>query len=155
MESSVLLLSLNEENNKKLNEMIENLKKEKVTNITKAKMYYLAGAYGYFCDKREKSQSNSIDVTRVEFLDRHEYKVQKILLDSIYQSQKENLDENINKYKLFEEYANAGVRKLYDIFTESSDIEEFIESLELEVIRIIEALGISTEKEEEEKNEQI
>ncbi|RDI91128.1 hypothetical protein Ob7_06693 [Thermosipho africanus Ob7] len=153
MESSVLLLRLNEENNNKLNEIMNKLKE--ITNITKAKMYFLAGAYGYFYDKREKIQDSPIDVTRVEFLERSEYKVQKILLNSIYHSQKENLDENINKYKLFEEYANAGVRKLYDIFTESSDIEEFIESLELEVIRIIEALGISTEKEEEEKNEQI
>ncbi|MDK2839242.1 MAG: hypothetical protein PWQ83_777 [Thermosipho sp. (in: thermotogales)] len=149
MESSVLLLSLNEENNKKLNEMIENLKKEKVTNITKAKMYYLAGAYGYFCDKREKSQSNSIDVTRVEFLDRHEYKVQKILLDSIYQSQKENLEGKTNKYKLFEEYANAGVRELYEIFTESRDIEEFIETLELKVSEEIEKLGFTIEEEYE------
>lgn len=152
MESSVLLLRLNEENNNKLNEIMNKLKE--ITNITKAKMYFFAGAYGYFYDKREKIQNNPIDVTRVEFLNNPEYKVQKILLNSICQSQKENLDENINRYKLFEEYANAGVRKLYDIFTESSDIEEFIESLELEVIRIIETLGISTEEEEEEKNEQ-
>lgn len=146
MESSVLLLRLNEENNNKLNEIMNKLKE--ITNITKAKMYFLAGAYGYFYDKREKIQDSPIDVTRVEFLDRHEYKVQKILLDSIYQSQKENLEGKTNKYKLFEEYANAGVRKLYDIFTESRDIEEFIETIELEISETLEKLGISLKEEE-------
>lgn len=153
MESSVLLLRLNEENNNKLNEIMNKLKE--ITNITKAKMYFLAGAYGYFYDKREKIQDSPIDVTRVEYIEKPEYKIQEIVLNSIYHSQKDKLDGEISKYKLFEEYANAGVRKLYDIFTESSDIEEFIESLELEVIRIIEALGISTEEEEEGEDEQI
>lgn len=149
MDSKVLLLRLNEETNNMLDEIIDKLKEKGITNIAKAKLYFFAGAYGYFHGEREKIQSNSKDVARVELFEKYDYRIPKIVLNSIYQSHKNNSDENIDKYRLFEEYANVGVRKLYEIFKESEDIEEFIETIELKINETLEKLGISLKEEEE------
>ncbi|ABR31532.1 hypothetical protein [Thermosipho melanesiensis] len=132
-----------------LDEIIDKLKENGITNIAKAKLYFFAGAYGYFYGEREKIQSNPKDVARVELFDKYDYRISKIVLNSIYQSQKNNLDEKMNKYRLFEEYANVGVKKLYEIFKKSEDIEEFIETIELKISETLEKLGISLKEEEE------
>ncbi|PHJ14288.1 hypothetical protein IM41_01730, partial [Fervidobacterium sp. SC_NGM5_G05] len=75
------------------------------------------------------------------------------LLDKEPHSQKDKLDEEINKYKLFEEYANAGVKRLYKIFKESENIEDFIETIEIKIDEIIKKLGFSIKEEAE--NEQV
>ncbi len=151
MDSSTLILRINEEYNSMLDEMTDKIRQ--IANVTKAKMYFLAGAYGYYLNEREKLQSNNKDVLRVEYIEKPDYKIQETILNSIYHSQKDKLDEEINKYKLFEEYANAGVKKLYKIFKESENIEDFIETIEIKIDEIIKKLGFSIKEEVE--NEQV
>ncbi|EKF49056.1 hypothetical protein H17ap60334_07898 [Thermosipho africanus H17ap60334] len=145
MESKVLNLRLDEEKNQKLDEILDKLKENEI-NISKTKFYHFSGVLGYFNDKREKLTSKTVDATRVEFLFRSEYIFQNMVLESIFESQKDNLSEEIDKYRLFEEYANAGVEFLYDLFKKSNDLEEFLENLELEIYKAMEKLGINNKE---------
>ena len=146
MESKVLNLRLDEDKNQKLEEILEKLKENEI-NISKTKFYHFSGVLGYFNGKREKLTSKTVDATRVEFLFRSEYRFQNMVLESIYEIQKDNLGEEIDKYRLFEEYANAGVEFLYDLFKNSNDIEEFLENLELEIYKAMEKLEINNKEE--------
>ena len=151
MESKVLILRLDEDRNRKLEEIIDKLKESGLTNISKTRLYHFSGALGFYNGKREKLSSKTFDATRVEFLSRPDYKIQNVILESIYKSQKDNLDGENDKYRLFEEYANAGVEILYNLYKNSSDVEEFLENLELEIYKVMEKLGLNNKEENQDE----
>jgi len=154
MESTTLLLRLNENRNRQLDEIVDAAKR--LGNITKAQFYFLAGAYGYYLNEAEDISSKSIDVTRVEFLSRPEYKNAKIIIDCIYRAKESESKDRNDKYKLFERYANAGVDELYKMYEKSSkDIEEFIECLELELKEALSVIDLQDYEDDNDKEGEI
>ncbi len=149
MESATLLLRLNLDRNRQLDEMIDAAKQ--FASVSKANFYFLAGAYGYYLNVVEDVvSSTAIDVTRVEFLNRPEYRNAKIIINCIYRAQESKDKSSDDKYKLFERYANAGVNELYKMYEESGkNMEAFIELLELQLKEALSVIDLQDYDEEE------
>lgn len=148
MESTTLVLRLNLDRNRQLDEMIDAAKQ--FASISKANFYFLAGAYGYYLNVVEDVLPKAVDVTRVDFLNRAEYRNAKIIIECIYRAQKSEDKDVYDKYKLFERYANAGVNELYKMYEESGkNMEAFIELLELQLKEALSVIDLQDYDEEE------
>lgn len=131
-----VIFRLSQKNNEKLDELYKSIDREYKPEISKFMLYAVAAAYAFSMEKREPV-SEPVDIARGEFLARPEYQNVSLLIESIW-AYKKDVISGIDKYRLFEEYANAGANLLYELFKESEeDLEHFIDNFELRVLEEI------------------
>lgn len=136
-QEKIIIFRLSETNNEKLDRIYKMIDREYKPEISKFTLYALAAAYAFSMEKREPV-SGPVDVARGEFLERADYHNVSLLIESIW-AYKKDIVTGIDKYHLFEEYANAGASLLYSLFEDSQeDLEHFLDNFEVSVLSEIE-----------------
>ncbi|AMW32395.1 MAG: hypothetical protein ACK4EZ_02060 [Fervidobacterium pennivorans] len=154
MGAETIILKLDSERNKKLDEIISRTK-EILSQVRKIKLYLLAGFYGFYLSERRVSNGDKVDVSRGEFLEKDEYKDFQKYIAAIYELTSKNDAEGSEKksskdmYAVFEEFVNTGVDELYNLLQNCKSSEEFLEELELRIQEAYESLGFESLEQEE------